>query len=123
MIIIGDVHIAYETITKISSIEDIMNTKANTTIVFDFDFDILHYCQINDVATAVIVKDITEVVYSSLLGAKYIIVPNNIITQAQKIADNYMYDSKILAIITKYTQIEQMALAQIDGCIYNTVIL
>ncbi len=122
MIIIGDPHIPYGNIEKISSVDDISHTKPNITVLFDFDFDILNYCQSNDVATAVMVKTITEVVYSALLGAKYIIVPDNIVFQAQKIADNYMYDSKILAIITKETQIEKIALNEIDGCIYKNIL-
>lgn len=123
MILLGDVHIPCESIVKISSIKDVLDTKSNATLLFYFDFDILKYCQKNNIASAVMVKNITEVIYSSLLGAKYIVVPHTIVAQAQKIADNYMYDSKILAIISKYSQIEQIAVAQIDGCIYETLIL
>jgi len=118
MILLGDVNIPCETIIKISSITDIIDTKANTTLLFDFDFDILKYCQKNNIASAVMIKNITEVVYSALLGVKYIIVPHNIVSQAQKIADNYMYDSKILVIINSEDEIEQNALNEIDGVIY-----
>jgi len=118
MILIGDLNIPYENIEKIYSLQDISSTKANSTALFDFDAEILKYTQSNDINSAVIVSNIKEVIYASSLNARYIIVKNDISQTAQKIADNYMFDSKILVIINDENEIEQSAIDEIDGVIY-----
>ena len=40
----------------------------------------------------------------------------------QKIAENYMFDSKILAIIKSNDELEEIALDEIDGVIYKELI-
>lgn len=122
MILIGDENIVYEKIEKISFIEDIKNTPANATVLFDFDIAILQYTQQNDIQSAVKVNSIKEVIYASNLDARYIICQDDIVKQTQKIADNYVYDSKILAIIEDASQIENLALDEIDGAIYKHIL-
>lgn len=118
MILIGDENIDYENIIKINSIEKISLTKPNSTVLFDFDFDILKYTHVNDIRSAVVVNNIKDVVYANSLDARYIIVTKDISKQSQKIADNYMFDSKILVDINSNDEIEQMAIDEIDGIIY-----
>lgn len=122
MILIGDKNIPYETISKISTIEDIKDTKSNSTLVFDFDIDILKYTSLNDLSVAVKVANITELIYSSNLDAKYIIPDNDILNKSQELADHYMFDSKILALIRSAHDIENIAISHIDGVIYEEVI-
>ncbi len=122
MIIIGDQNIEYENIEKITGINDIKATTSNATILFDFDLDILKYTKSNDINSAVTVKSIKEVLYASSLSAKYIIPSENILIQSQKIADNYMFDSKILAIVENSDALEQVALNEIDGAIYKDLL-
>ena len=122
MILLGDKDIPYENIIRINNIDDIKNTQSNSTVLFDFDIDILKYTQANDIKTAVVVNNIKEVIYASTLEAFYIIPINNILVQTQKIADNYMFDSKILAIIGNDEELEQMAIEGIDGIIHSTLV-
>ena len=122
MILIGDKNISYARIEKINSIEDIKNTTPNAIVLFDFDLDILKYTQANDIKSAVVVKSIKEVIYASNLDSFYIIPSNNILMQTQKIANNYMFDSKILAVINNDEELEQMALEEIDGVIYKGIL-
>ncbi len=121
MILIGDKDIPSEAIEKINCCGDIKSTKSNSTLLFDFDFEILKYTQKNNLNSAVIVGNIKEVMYASSLDAKYIIPSENILIQAQKIADNYMFDSKILATIENSDEIEEIALKEIDGIIYKYI--
>ena len=118
MILIGDDNISYENIERIDSIKDISSTKPQSTALFNFDLEILKHTQVNDINSAVIVNNIREVIYASSLNARYIIVENNLSKIAQKIADNYMFDSKILVIIKDENEIEQSAIDEIDGIIY-----
>jgi hypothetical protein len=122
MIIIGSKDIPYDIIKKISSIDDIKNTQANSTLLFNFDIKILRYTQANNLNSAVKINNIKEIMYSSIFEAKYIIVPNNLLIQAQKIANNYMFDSKILAIIQNDDELEKAILNEIDGVIYKHII-
>ncbi len=118
MILIGDGNIPYEDIKKVSSIKNILSTKPNSTVLFDFDFELLKYTVQNDINSAVVVSNIKEVIYANSLNARYIIVNKILAQKVQKIADNYMFDSKILVIIKDEDEIEQNAIYEIDGVIY-----
>ena len=122
MIIIGDKLVPFEDIQKISNIEDIENRKANSTVLFDYDEQILSYSYKNELATAIIVKSIKEAIYCNSLNVKYIISQKELAIELQKMADNYMYDSKILAIIDSNDEFEQIAKYEIDGVIYRSLL-
>ena len=122
MIILGDKLIPFEDIFVIDSIEEIKNTKANSTLIFTFDEKLLKYCFENNLNFAVLINSIKEAIYSNSLGAKYIICSKILAKDIQKIAENYMYDSKILAIITSNDEFEEITESQIDGIIYKELI-
>jgi hypothetical protein len=119
MIIIGDNLVPYEDISFISSILDIKDTKANSTLIFYYDEELLKYASQNALSSAVIVSSIKEAIYSNSLNAKYIISKKDLAKQIQKIADNYMFDSKNLAIIGSNEEFEEIAKDEIDGVIYR----
>ncbi|MEA3315009.1 MAG: hypothetical protein U9Q30_04065 [Campylobacterota bacterium] len=122
MIIIGDEYIPFETIENIKTIEDIKSTKPNSTLIFNFNKDIMVYCINNSIEYAVKVNSIVEIIYANGLEAKYILPNNSILEISQKLADSYMFDSKILATISKIEEIEDIAIKEIDGVIYNSLL-
>ena len=122
MIIIGDKLIPFEEVIYIKNIENIKYTKANSTIIFDYDEKTLEYSYKNNLSSAVVVSSIKEAIYCNSLNVKYIISEKNLACEIQKIADNYMYDSKNLVIINSNEEFEQTAIAQIDGVIYRELI-
>jgi hypothetical protein len=122
MILIGDKLVPFEDIFFIKNIKEIKNTKANSTVLFDFNEEILIYCYKNELASAVIVNSIKEAIYCNNLNVKYIISEKELAIELQKVADNYMYDSKILAIIDSNEELEQVAKLEIDGIIYRNLI-
>lgn len=122
MILIGDKLVPFEDIFLIKNIKDIENTKANSTVLFDFDEEILTYCYKNELFCAVVVNSIKEAIYCNNLNVKYIISEKELSIELQKIADNYMYDSKILAIIDSNEELEQVAKLEIDGIIYRNLL-
>ena len=122
MILIGDKLVPFEDIFFIKNIKDIENTKANSTVLFDFDEEILTYCYKNELLCAVVVNSIKEAIYCNNLNVKYIISEKELSIELQKIADNYMYDSKILAIIDSNEELEQVAKLEIDGIIYRNLL-
>ena len=122
MILIGDKLVPFEDIFLIENIKDIENTKANSTVLFDFEEEILTYCYKNELFCAVVVNSIKEAIYCNNLNVKYIISEKELSIELQKIADNYMYDSKILAIIDSNEELEQVAKLEIDGIIYRNLL-
>ena len=122
MILIGDKLVPFEDVFLIKNIKDIENTKANSTVLFDFDEEILTYCYKNELFCAVVVNSIKEAIYCNNLNVKYIISEKELSIELQKIADNYMYDSKILAIIDSNKELEQVAKLEIDGIIYRNLL-
>ncbi len=122
MILIGDKIIPFNTFTNISTIEEIQNTRANSIISFRYNENLLEYSSLNEVSFAVIVKSIKEAIYANALNALYIICDKQLSKSVQKIADNYMFDSKVLAIIESNEEIEEIAKNEIDGIIYKEVI-
>ena len=104
------------------SIEDISNTKPNSVVAFKYNIDIVNYCSLNNISSAVVISNIQEAIFSNSLNAKYIIVKNSIAKEIQKIAENYMFDAKIITIIKCDDEIENIALDGIDGVIYEELI-
>lgn len=119
MILIGDKLVPFDDIFDISSVEDIKNTKANSIISFRYNESLLTYCFENELKYAVIVTSIKEAIYANSLDAIYIICEKELSKDVQKIADNYMFDSKVLAIIQSNEELEEIAKNEIDGIIYN----
>ena len=122
MIIIGDKLVPFEEITYIKNIENIKDSKANSIVMFNYDEKTLKYAYENELSSAVIVTSITEAIYCNSLNAKYIISEKHLAIQIQKIADNYMYDSKNLVIIDSNEEFEHIAKDEIDGVIYRDLI-
>jgi hypothetical protein len=122
MILIGDELVPYGQILFISNIEQINRTKANSTILFNYDEVLLKYAYENELSSAVIIKSIKDAIYCNNLNVKYIISEKALSKQIQKIADNYMFDSKNLGIIDSNDEFEEMAITEIDGIIYRSLI-
>jgi hypothetical protein len=122
MIIIGDELIGYDSFETINDINKINSTKPNSTLIFEFDKDILNHCLNNNIFSAPKISNITQSILANAMGAKYQICDKEIAKKLQKIAENYIYDSRILAIIEDENEIEELAIDGIDGVIYKSII-
>ena len=122
MIILGDEIVPCENISFISTIDEIVNTKANSTLLFFYDVELVKYTFENDLPSAVIVKSLKDAIYCNSLNVRYIVSEKNLAIQIQKIADSYMYDSKNIAIINSNEEFEHIAKDEIDGVIYRNLI-
>ena len=122
MILIGDKLVPFPEISFISNIEQINSTKANSIVLFVYDEKLLKYVCDNELPSAVIVKSIKDAIYCNNLNVKYIISEKPLAKEIQKIADNYMFDSKNIAIIDSNDEFEEVAISEIDGIIYRNLI-
>ncbi|MEA1916551.1 MAG: hypothetical protein U9N42_03360 [Campylobacterota bacterium] len=126
MLIFGHPFIESKKFYHVQEIKAIDRTPSNSTILIDFDeshLDIIQFAIKNGVDFALEVKTILEVIYASSLGAKYILVHDDISIDSQKIATEYLFDAKILVRIDKDEEIEKLAFRSIDGVIFADAII
>ena len=126
MLFFGHRFMESENFYHVQSIDSIQNTPPSSTIVVDFNednLDIIKHTVSNSIPLALQVKNITQIMYASSLGATYILVSKDLAKTAQNLADNYLFDAKILVNIEKEAEIEELALLGIDGIIFSNAII
>jgi hypothetical protein len=73
--------------------------------------------------TAIFAQNITQLLYASSFNASYIVVEKELAKTAQNIAENYLFDAKILVMIENEDEIEELAILGVDGVVFpNTII-
>jgi hypothetical protein len=126
MLILGHKFIPSESLFHTPNIDSISNTPPSSIIYLEFseeNLDIINHANSNQVSFALSIKNITELIYASALGAKYILVSHEMAKTAQNIAENYLFDSKILVNIKSEEEIEEIALLGCDGVIFSNAII
>ena len=125
MLIFGDKYIPSASFVRVKTVEDIEQTNP-TDILFleEFvkPFELAKYAQENFLEYSVYVTSIKEALYANALGASYIISSFNFAKELQQIANEYLWDLKVLAIIESEKELEIVAKAFIDGAIYKNSI-
>ncbi|PAF41350.1 hypothetical protein [Helicobacter sp. 11S03491-1] len=125
MIIIGHHGINYPKFRKITSLDEI-NSVENTLIIWfesadDKGYMLSHHCIENDVRYAVWIDNIKDFVIYAALKPVYLILEKSPEIY-QKIAETYLYDTKILYVIEDEEEIEELAKLGIDGAIFRQVL-
>jgi len=126
MLLFGHRFIKNESFYYISDVDAIQNTPPSSTVYIKFaeaNLDLIEYVNSNDVEFALSVQDVNELVYGSALNAKYLIVKKELAKTAQKIAESYLFDSKILVRVQEEDEIEELAILGIDGVIFSNAII
>lgn len=119
MLIIGYPSIPYLSFYQIKSIAQIAQTPSNGLLLFDFDIELCTYANTQNLSFALHVKNIKELVLANALGAKYFIVDKSLAINAQKVADDYLFDGKIMLLSMDESDIEFVALNAIDGIMFE----
>lgn len=101
MIIIGDDLIECPTFKAIRNLEDIDNTNSFQILIVN-NFDIAKHCKENNLAYLFICSSEKDAIYANSLNANYILSSDlNLSLKIQKMADNYMFDSKNMILSSK----------------------
>ncbi len=119
MQIFGHNFIENSKFTFVSDISEIKKTPANSIILMDFNKEIITYCKEQNLTFGVHVETIKELVLASASQASYLLVDKNFAKEAQNIANEYMYDAKVLLISKDEDEIEFCAKNGIDGIIFS----
>ena len=119
MKIFGHEWIESEKFYKVSSIEEISITPANSLLQLDSlvkSLELAKYCQKNILRYALKITSIEEAVFANLLNATYVLCEKELAKELMPIAQNYLFDTQVLAYINK-SGIEEMARSGIDGVV------
>jgi len=126
MLIFGHKFIPSESLYHIIDIDSITHTPPSSTLYVKFseeNLDIIEHLNVNKIEFALDVNNITDLIYASALGAKYILLSREMAKTAQNIAENYLFDAKILAHIRDNDEIEEFALLGVDGVVFSNAII
>jgi len=118
MIIIGHEEVEFNPFYFIKAQDDIEITPANATVIFEYTKDrveLCRYCVKNSISFALICDEPKDILLGSANGASFIVCDKVNITSAQKYADEYMFDAKILLYTTKVDELLWCAENGIDG--------
>jgi len=122
MILIGHADVAFSPLYAIQNAQDIAQTPPNSTVFFEYDALLAQFCHKNKVSFAIHAKQTKELVLSQNLGASFVVVDKALSLNAQKIAEHYLFDAKILLLSADDTDIEWAALNGIDGILFQSAI-
>jgi len=125
MIVIGHPWIKSQKLRKVFSIEDIKHANANEVVLLEPLVDshsYAQYCQENGIAYAVVTNTLDDAIFANALGAKYMICEEDIALMIQPIAQEYLFDARILVLIHHEKEIAKIARGGIDGVIFSEAI-
>jgi len=116
MKIFGHPWIESEQFYVVENQEDIAKTPANVTLKIEvFNIELMKYCQANSLPYMINANDIKEAIFANILNAKYIKASKSLAKELMPIAQNYLFDAQILGVISKDSEIEELAKANVDG--------
>ena len=125
MIIIGHPWIESSRFSKVFSKEDIKNSEVNNIVLLEplvDAIDLAKYCQSNDIPYAVTVNTLTEAIFANALEANFMICEEDDACIIQPIAQEYLFDTKILVLVRDEKGIGKVARSGIDGVIFAEAI-
>jgi len=80
------------------------------------------HCQNNDIPFAVVVSTLDDALFANALGAKYILCEEDQALMIQPIAQEYLFDTRILVLVHTDKEIAKIAREGIDGIIFPEAI-
>ena len=123
MQIIGHKLIEYENFNLIQTVENILNFD---NLIFEYNEDFIKNAKDNGKTFSVIARNLNEAILANALKVKFIIIEKNntsIAKEVVKLAEFYLFDSKIAIIIENYEKDLLNAInLRVDAVIYKNII-
>ena len=123
MQIIGHKLIEYENFNLIQTVENILNFD---NLIFEYNENFIKNARNSGKTFSVIVRNLNEAILANALNAKFIIIEKNNISitkEVVKLAEFYLFDSKIAVIIENYEKDLLNAInLRVDAVIYKNII-
>jgi len=125
MIVIGHPWVKSQHFSKVFSIQDIKSSSADDIVLLEPLVDShshAQYCQDNSIAYAVVVNTLDDAIFANALGARYMICEEDAALMIQPMAQEYLFDTRILVLIHNDKDISKIARGGIDGVIFAAAI-
>ena len=125
MIIIGHSWIESPKFCKVFSVEDIKQSKTEDIVLLEPLTDshaLAKYCKSNEIPFAVTVNTLQEAIFANALDASYIVCEEDDALIIQPVAQEYLFDTRVLALIHEEKEITKIARLGIDGVIFPEAI-
>jgi hypothetical protein len=122
MLIFGNTYIDSINFIEVSAISDIKTTTPKDIVVitkFQEPYSIAKHCMQNSIEFAIEAQSIKDALFAINFNATYIIANLELAKTLQKIATEYLWDTKVLVKIQDDNSLEEVALNSIDGVIYK----
>ncbi|NOZ89750.1 MAG: hypothetical protein GXO60_00530 [Epsilonproteobacteria bacterium] len=126
MLIFGHLWMESPQFYQIDTIDDIIDTPSNSIVSIDSlakNIELIKHCQKNFIPFCLHINSIKEAIFANSFGAKYIISSKDLAKEIMPIAQNYLFDTRVLAQISDEDEIEEMAKAGVDGVILSSSII
>jgi len=121
MIIIGHPWIESHRFCRVFSKEDIEKSRAEDIVLLEplvDSVELAKYCQNNGISYAITVNSLKEALFANALDASYIICKEEEAQLIQPIAQEYLFDSKVLVLIHDEKEMVKIARSGIDGVLF-----
>jgi hypothetical protein len=125
MIIIGHPWISSPKFCKVFAAADIQKSKAGDIVLLEPLVDshtLANHCKQNQISFAVTVNTLQEAIFANALGASYMVCEEDDALIIQPVAQEYLFDTRVLALIHEEKEITKIARAGIDGVIFPEAI-
>ena len=106
----------------VDSISSIKQTPPNALLQLkelSVSLSLAKYCQENGLNYSIEVENIKEAIFSNLLGAKFILCSKKLAIELMPIAQNYLFDTEVLAYVSDENEIEELAKQGVDGVFFT----
>ena len=125
MKIFGHPWIDSKPIKKVYSIDDIKNSSPDSILLLEpliDSIELAKYAKKNSIEYALSLSSIKDAIFANELGASYIITQEEDASIIQPIAQQYLFDTEILALISDEKRISKLAIKGIDGVVFADAI-
>ncbi len=125
MLVYGHAWVDSPKFVKVFSLDDIEKTTPKDILLLEplnVSIDLAKHSQKNSLPFAVTVNTLKEAILANAIGANFILCQYEQAIDIQKIANEYMFESRILVLINSEREIETMAHFGIDGVIFPQAI-
>jgi hypothetical protein len=125
MLIFGHPWIESSRFVKVFSIDEIKKTEPGDVLLLEplsESIEIVNYCRKNSLIYAVTVGALKDALFANELHAAYVVCQLENAIEIQKIAQEYLFDTKVLVLIEDEKEIETLARFGIDGVMFPATI-
>ncbi len=126
MIIFGHPWIKSPKFRKVFKQSDIEKSGADEILLLEplvDSHELARHCAANELPFAVTVNSLKDAIFANAIGADYIVCEEDDAMVIQPIAENYLFDTKVLALIFDEKEISKIARSNIDGVIFPEAIV